>query len=158
VADGRRGVSVGVLQELVPEDFRVIPRFIYPIFLLCFLGVLILGDPGRIDRQRRWLRVTTLLMIGLITVVTAAAAVRLVAAGSSPTPRSPPAGQLLIIGGCIWLTNVIAFALWYWDLLGSRRRRGCCPRRRTHPDRTRLHLPRDDDARVRPGFLVPKVR
>ena len=47
-------------------------------FLLCFLGVLIIGDPGRIDRQRRWLRVTTLLMFGLITLATASAAVRLV--------------------------------------------------------------------------------
>ena len=25
-------VSVGVLQELVPDDFRVLPRFVYPIF------------------------------------------------------------------------------------------------------------------------------
>ena len=71
-------VSVGVLQELVPDDFRVLPRRVYPILLLCFLGVLILGDPGRIDRQRRWLRVTTLLMFGLITLATASAAVRLV--------------------------------------------------------------------------------
>ena len=31
-------VSVGVLQELVPEDFRVLPRFVYPIILLCFLA------------------------------------------------------------------------------------------------------------------------
>ena len=69
-------VSVGILQELVPDDFRVLPRFVYPILLLCFLAVLIIGDPGRIDRQRRWLRVTTLLMFGLITLATATAAVR----------------------------------------------------------------------------------
>jgi uncharacterized membrane protein len=25
------------------------------------------------------------------------------------------AGQLLITGAVIWLTNVVAFALWYWD-------------------------------------------
>ena len=108
-------VSVGVLQELVPADFRVLPRFVYPIFLLCFLGVLIIGDPGRIDRQRRWLRVTTLLMTGLITVVTAVSAVRLVV-GILTNATFSTASQLLIIGGCISLTNVIAFALWYWDL------------------------------------------
>ena len=108
-------VSVGVLQELVPADFRVLPRFVYPIFLLCFLGVLIIGDPGRIDRQRRWLRVTTLLMTGLITVVTAVSAVRLVV-GILTNATFSTASQLLIIGGCVSLTNVIAFALWYWDL------------------------------------------
>jgi hypothetical protein len=108
-------VSVGVLQELVPDDFRLLPRLVYPIVLLCFLGVLIVGDPGRIDRQRRWLRITTLLMFGLITLVTAASAVRLVD-GILTHARFTAADELLIIGGCIWLINVIAFALWYWDL------------------------------------------
>ena len=108
-------VSVGCLQELIPDDFRVLPRFVYPVFLLCFLGVLIVGDPGRIDRQRHWLRVTTVLMIGLITLVTAVSALRLVA-GILTHATFTTAGQLLILGGCIWLTNVIAFALWFWDL------------------------------------------
>ena len=124
-AGGRRGerrwpmaaavLSVGLLQELVPDDFRLLPRFVYPIILLCFLGVLVWGDPGRIDRQRRWLRVTTLLMFGLITLATASAAVRLVD-GIFTDARFTAADELLLIGGCIWLINVIAFALWYWDL------------------------------------------
>ena len=33
--------------------------------------------------------------------------------------RFTAADELLIIGGCIWLINVIAFALWYWDLDGG---------------------------------------
>jgi hypothetical protein len=111
-------VSVGVLQELVPDDFRVLPRLVYPLLLLGFLGVLVLGDPGRIDRQRRWLRVTTLLMFGLITLATASAAVRLVD-GIFTDARFTAADELLLIGGCIWLINVIAFALWYWDLDGG---------------------------------------
>ena len=124
-ARGRRGerrwpmaaavLTVGLLQGLVPDDFRLLPRFVYPIILLCFLGVLVWGDPGRIDRQRRWLRVTTLLMFGLITLATASAAVRLVD-GIFTDARFTAADQLLLIGGCIWLINVIAFALWYWDL------------------------------------------
>jgi len=108
-------ISVGILQELVPDDFRVFPRFVYPVLLLGFLVVLILGDPGRIDRQRRWLRVTTLLMFGLITLATASAAVRLVD-GIFTDATFTAADELLIIGGSIWLINVIAFALWYWDL------------------------------------------
>ena len=109
-------VGVGVLQELmIPDDFRVLPRYVYPIILLCFLGVLVVGDPGRIDRQRRWLRVTTLLMFGLITLATATATVRLVD-GIFTDARFTAADDLLLIGGCIWLINVIAFALWYWDL------------------------------------------
>jgi hypothetical protein len=33
--------------------------------------------------------------------------------------RFDDAKQLLLIGGVIWLTNVIAFGLWYWDLDGG---------------------------------------
>jgi hypothetical protein len=80
-----------------------------------FLVVLIVGDPGRIDRQRRWLRVTTELMIAAITVATAFAASRLVV-GILQGTGFDTAGQLLAIGAVVWLTNVIAFALWYWDL------------------------------------------
>ena len=32
------------------------------------------------------------------------------------TPFTNNAKTLLAAGGAIWLTNVIAFALWYWDL------------------------------------------
>jgi hypothetical protein len=108
-------LSVALLQELIPEDFRIMPRFVYPTVLGCFLAVLVIGDPGRIDRERRWLRVTTFLMFGLITLVTATSALRLVA-GIFTDATFATASQLLIIGGCIWLTNAIAFALWYWDL------------------------------------------
>jgi hypothetical protein len=92
--------------------------FVYPLFLAAFLVVLIVGDPGRIDRQRRWLRVTTGLMIATITLVTAIQAVRLVV-GLLTQASFDSAGQLLAIGGIIWVSNVIAYALWYWDLDGG---------------------------------------
>src|SRR5690606_2623562 len=98
-------------------DFQMFPdqAFVYPLFLAAFLVVLIVGDPGRIDRQRRWLRVTTGLMIATITLVTAIQAVRLVV-GLLTQASFDSAGQLLAIGGIIWVSNVIAYALWYWDL------------------------------------------
>lgn len=108
-------LSVGVLDELVPNDFRVFPAYVYSVLLLCFLVVLIVGDPGRIDRQRRWLRITMLLMLAQITIVTAVAAVRLVI-GILTHAAFTTAGDLLLTGGCVWLTNVIAFSLWYWNL------------------------------------------
>jgi len=111
-------LTAGVLHQLLPATFRVSPHWVYPAFLIAFLVMLIVGDPGRIDRERPWLHVTTGLMIGLITVVNAVAAIRLVidilAKGKFDT-----AGELLGIGGIVWVTNVIAFALWFWDLDGG---------------------------------------
>jgi uncharacterized membrane protein len=59
--------------------------------------------------------VLTDLLIGFITVANAYAAVMLVVGivdnASFETPR-----ELLFAGGAVWVTNVIAFALWFWDL------------------------------------------
>lgn len=110
-------LATGVLHEFLPLEFQVIPQslIVYPLFLLVFLGVLVVGDPGRIDRERRWLRVTTALMIGFITVTTALGAARLVHGILTHAPFTS-ASQLLTIGAVAWLTNVIAFSLWFWDL------------------------------------------
>lgn len=108
-------VATGVLHEFLPTSFRVAPRAYFLGFVLVFLAVIIVGDPGRIDRQRRWLRVTTGLMIAFITAVNAGSAVRLVV-GILTNASFDTAAALLKIGGVIWVTNVIAFALWYWDL------------------------------------------
>ena len=104
------------LHQLMPADFRVSPHWMYPAFMVAFLAVLVVGDPGRIDRQRRWLQVTTGLMIGLITFVNAFSAGRLVVGILTKGNSFDTAGQLLLIGAVVFLTNVIAFALWYWHL------------------------------------------
>jgi hypothetical protein len=123
-----------LLHELLPRSFQAFPYafLLYPAFLLVFLVVLVVGDPGRIDRDRRWLRVTTSLMIAVITLVNVSAAVRLVV--GILTKRSfDSAGQLLLIGGVIWMTNVIAFALWFWDLdAGGAAARVTRPNRQGH--------------------------
>ena len=66
--------------------------------------------------EATWLRVLTDILIGVITIANAEAAIRLVADIISTTPFTNNATTLLAAGGAIWLTNVIAFALWYWDL------------------------------------------
>lgn len=107
------------LHQLMPPDFRVSPHWMYPAFMVAFLVVLVAGDPGRIDKQRRWLQVTTGLMIGLITLVNAFSAARLVVGILTRGHSFDTAGQLLLIGAVVFLTNVLAFALWFWDLDGG---------------------------------------
>ena len=110
-------ITVGVLFLLIPEDFRAVPgaHVGFPIFLLVLLVVLVLGDPGRIDRVNPWLRNVTGVMIAFITLGTAASAARLVVGLLHGADFSSPT-ELLTIGVIVWTTNVIAFALWYWHL------------------------------------------
>jgi hypothetical protein len=110
-------LAAGGLRAALPPALRNgDARWAYVVLIAVLLGILIIGDPGRIDRDRTWLRVLTGSLIGLITAVNAVAAVRLLSGIIRVLPFSDDANVLLASGGAIWLTNVIAFALWYWDL------------------------------------------
>jgi len=110
-------VVAGVLRATLPPELRFHDaRWMFLVVVLVLLMALIIGDPGRIDRDKPWLRWLTTGLIGVITLVNAAAAVRLVVAIVNGSPFTNDAKVLLASGGAIWLTNVIAFGLWYWAL------------------------------------------
>ncbi len=107
----------GALRAVLPAQLRAgDARWVSIAAALVLLTALIIGDPGRIDRDSTWLRVLTGTLIGLITVANTVAAIRLVTAIISVAAFTTDADVLLASGGAVWLTNVIAFGLWYWDL------------------------------------------
>ena len=59
-------IVVACLHVALPARYRVQPAWVIPVVLLVLLAVLIIGDPGRIDRQKAWLRIVTGLVIGFI--------------------------------------------------------------------------------------------
>jgi hypothetical protein len=107
----------GALRSFLPSQLRLHDaRPVFVVVLAALIVALIVGDPGRIDRQQTWLRVLTGVLIGVITLVNAGSSVRLVYAIITTEPFTNDANVLLVSGGIIWLTNMIAFGLWYWDL------------------------------------------
>ena len=105
------------LHVALPARYRLNPPWVLPVVLLALLATVIIGDPGRIDGQKTWLRVTTSIIIALLTLANLFAASRLV--GDIITTAklfASNATGLLATGGVIWSVNVIAFGLWYWDL------------------------------------------
>ena len=142
------------LQFVFPASFRSIPPLVYVVVLLAFLVVLVVGDPGRIDEDKPWLHRTTSVMIGIITITNMGAAIRLVQGiivGESFTeagdcsPSAPPCG---------W-SNVIAFALWFWDLdrggaVARATGRGLRTRAFVFPEEA---LPEHEDDGWRPQFV-----
>jgi hypothetical protein len=133
-------IVVAGLHVALPARYRVQPAWVVPVVLLALLAALIAGDPGRIDRQKTWLRIVTGAVIAFITVASLLAAVRLVVdiLTSNKLFAHNPTG-LLATGGVVWATNVIAFGLWYWDL-----DRGGAAARAHHPDRN-------------PAFVFPEM-
>jgi hypothetical protein len=114
-------LAAGGLHAVLPTELRALPpellgdsRWWYLVVVIVLLGVLILGDPGRIDRQARWIQIVTIALVALISADNALEAGRLVASILSTNPFTEDANKLLISGAAIWLSNVIAFGLWYW--------------------------------------------
>jgi hypothetical protein len=110
-------LAAAALYVLIPSDFRISEASLvgYPILLISLLAILIVGDPGRIDRERPWLRVITGVMVAIITLGVAVSAARLVVGILDHADFTSPR-QLLGLGAAVWSTNVIAFSLWYWHL------------------------------------------
>ena len=107
----------GALRLFLPTQLRLDDaRPVALVVLAVLMVALIAGDPGRIDRQATWLRVLTAVLIGVITVANAGSSIRLVYAVIKTEPFTNDPNILLVSGAVIWLTNIIAFGLWYWDL------------------------------------------
>ncbi len=107
-------VAIG-LQVLLPPRFSPHTRWLLPVLEVLLLFGLVVANPGRLERRSKALRVASMGLIVVISAANASAALRLIV-GLIRGTEGESAGPLLVVGGAIWLTNVIVFALWYWEL------------------------------------------
>ncbi len=124
--------GVIALQLAVRRDLVVRPFWVVPAVETALLLVLLVANPGRIDREDRRLRALALALIAVLSLGTLFSAVLLVdrlvhgqLGGGAP--------RLLANGAAIWATNVIVFALWFWEF-DSGGPAARAQARRTHPD------------------------
>ncbi|HEX3393986.1 MAG TPA: hypothetical protein VHS52_05615 [Acidimicrobiales bacterium] len=108
-------VGALLLQTSLPAHLAFHPRWLLPSLEGLLLVGLVVADPRRIERRSAGLRVTSMVLIALISAANAWSAGRLVLGLVHGTEHAT-ASRLLMSGGAIWLTNVIVFALWYWEL------------------------------------------
>ena len=91
------------------------PTWLLPVLEGALLVILVALDKSRIDRGSMVLRALGLTAATILSVANAWSAVRLVMELINGTVGNS-AGPLLTSGAVIWLTNVIVFAVWYWEL------------------------------------------
>jgi uncharacterized membrane protein len=78
------------------------------------LLVLLIANPGRISTEESRLRIVGVALIAVITVANMVSLVELIHALLYGTEAG---GRPIVYASVpIWLTNVIAFGLWYWEL------------------------------------------
>ena len=103
------------LQVAVPDKLVLVsPSWILPVAQGALLVMLVMANPHRIDRQSTAMRSLSLVLGALLTLANVWSVARL-AIGITSGHLGQNAGQLLITGAVIWLTNVIVFGLWYWE-------------------------------------------
>jgi hypothetical protein len=104
------------LQVAVPGRLTLIrPPWVLPLIQGVLLVALVSVSPHRINRESRILRLLSLTLAALLSLANAWSVVRLIEIllhGGADANKPEP---LLITAGAIWVTNVVAFALWYWE-------------------------------------------
>jgi hypothetical protein len=109
--------AVGVaLQIAVPGRLLLVqPSWVLPAAQGALLLALVAANPRRINRESMVVRLIALMFAALLSLANGWSVARL-AIGIVQGTMGQTAGPLLITGGAIWLTNVVVFALWYWEL------------------------------------------
>jgi uncharacterized membrane protein len=113
-------IAVAILLQLsLPQSMTPLEapwtRWLLPGVEFVLLLVLLVLNPSRIERDSAFLRGSGITLIAVASLSNGWSAGLLVLAlvrGHGPADGA----ALLAAGGAIWLTNVIVFALWYWEL------------------------------------------
>lgn len=89
-------------------------RALIPALEGALLVVLLIANPGHISAEQRRLRSVSVALISLITIANFVSLMELIHA---LLYVAKTAGRPLVYASVpVWLTNVIVFGLWYWEL------------------------------------------
>jgi uncharacterized membrane protein len=106
--------AIALQLPVAGRELLVRPSWVLPAVQGLLLVGLVAANPRRVDRSSRLLRLVALALASLLSVANAWSATSLVldiVRGKGPSTPS----SLLVTGLAIWLTNIIVFALWYWE-------------------------------------------
>ena len=133
------------LYLLLPSALVLGPRYLVPALELVLLVPLLVGNPRRMTRESRVLR---WISIGLLLLIAAANLSSLVLLVDELVNGASKNGGALLLGAAqVWLTNIIVFALAYWELdRGGPVLRTRAPRSQLPPADFRFPQDEDHDA------------
>lgn len=119
-----------MLYTLLPGRLTIGPAWVAPALVLVILIPLVVFA-SRTGVQTMRQRVAAITMVAIVNFFNAVSVVLLVYDLVNSGHHSINGVQLLIAGSQIWLTNILVFSLWFWELDGggpSARDRATCAR------------------------------
>ena len=106
-------VAALVVYAFLPSSLQFLGRFVIPGVEALLLVALVVTNPRRITRQTSWSRTVSIGLAVLVIGSNLLSLGLLIAKLSS----NAPSGENLLVGAMqIWVTNVIGFALLFWEM------------------------------------------
>jgi hypothetical protein len=138
-------VAAMALYLLLPNPLILGPRLGVPLLELALFLPLVWANPKRMTKETKPLRLLSIGLVLLIALANTAALVLLV--DQLVHSHTKQGGQLLLGAGQVWVTNMIVFALAFWELdRGGPVRRTRTPRAQVPPADFRFPQDEDHDA------------
>jgi hypothetical protein len=112
------GIAIAVaivLQLAIPDKYGLHPRWLLPSLEGALLIALTILNPVRLTRRTAFGRYAALAMVALITLDNVLSSVLLDHDILNGRATNDARG-LLASGAAIYVTNMIAFGLWYWEI------------------------------------------
>jgi hypothetical protein len=107
-------IAVLVLQLIVPTEVAALPRWIMPALGAALLLPLVWANPFHLRRDEPWLRWVELVLLAVLVLVNAVYLTGMIVYLDTGDARN---GVVLVKAALlIWVTNVVAFAVWYWEV------------------------------------------
>ena len=107
------------LTVLLPDDLRLGPVWLLPVVDAVLLVLVIVGDPGRIDRRSNAVRTMSIALVAVLVLGALSGTIQLIDQLMHGGSVTRSAEALLTAGATVWSANAIAFALLYWELDGG---------------------------------------
>jgi hypothetical protein len=104
------------LPFLLPPRFSLGPRWIVPLVELLLLIVLVVADPGRIDKRSSFVRALSLGLVAILVAGAAGVVGRLVVDLIRGGPETNSPGQLIRVGSVVLVYVIITYSFLYWEL------------------------------------------
>jgi uncharacterized membrane protein len=111
-----QAIAVGtalLLYLLLPSGVHFIPAWIVPTLCLLLLVPLVILNPREMSRETAWSRAMS---IGLAVLLTLANQLTLILTIGQLLKGTVHGAPVLLTTLQVWVTNVIAFALVYWEM------------------------------------------
>jgi uncharacterized membrane protein len=108
-------LGAATLNFILPGKFTLGPPWLVPALELAILVPLYISSPYRTANESRWQSIFANLLIGIANVANVVSLALLVRQLVF-NPKATIGSELLFSSIAIWLTNILVFSLWYWEL------------------------------------------